>query len=202
VTRLGWPVVALAAIAIAPLAAQEIGAPAPNEYGRAQKLEVQPFETGNKQIRLEFPKKDWDVVPANSAPVSVPGVTWPIVSIVQKRRDAAIVVEGVRLHQPLAQDDITDLFGELESSAIRERQSLAKDLQAKVVQAGGRRLVIVTYNRQGTAGAERVRQYTIPGGGADLYRLTCSATTAQFARYEAVFAHVAASFTVAGGGTQ
>jgi len=38
VTRLGWPVVALAAIAIAPLAAQEIGAPAPNEYGRAQKL--------------------------------------------------------------------------------------------------------------------------------------------------------------------
>jgi len=194
--------VATAVIATPPLAAQDLGTPAPGEYGRAAKLEVQAFETGNKQIRLEYPKKDWDVAPANGAPVSVPGVTWPIVSIVQKKHDAAIVVEGVRLHQPLAQDDITDLFGELEASAIRERQSLAKDLQPKVVQAGGRRIVIVTYNRQGAAGAERVRQYTIPAGGADLYRLTCSAATAQFARYEPVFAHVAASFTVAAGGTQ
>jgi hypothetical protein len=142
------------------------------------------------------------VVPAGSPPVSVPGISSPVMSLVQKRREAAIVVEQERLHQPLAQDDITDLFGQLEADSVRERQPLAKDIQSKLVQAGGRRVIIVTYSRQSAAGQERVRQYSIPGGGADLFRLMCSAPVAQFARYEYIFAHVAASFSATGGGTQ
>ena len=74
-------------------------------------------------------------------------------------------------------------------------------MQSKLVNAGGRRFVILSYTRQGVAGTERIRQYSMPSG-TDLYRLTCVASASQFARYEPVFAHVAASFTVASGGTQ
>ena len=87
------------------------------------------------------------------------------------------------------------------ADSIKERQPLATDIRPRLVQAGGRRLVIVNYGRQGVTGAERIRQYSIPAGG-DLFRVTCVASASLFARYEQVFAHVAASFTVIGGSTQ
>jgi hypothetical protein len=43
-------------------------------------------------------------------------------------------------------------------------------------------------------GSERVRQYSVPVG-RQLYRLTCISSAAQFAAYDPVFAHIAASFT-------
>jgi hypothetical protein len=200
-TRLDAWLYALIAIAAltAPVSAQDAAPPAAGEYGRAPKLEVQQFD--NRQIRFEYPKKDWEIVPRANAAV-IPGATSPIVSLVQRKRDAAVVVEQTKLHQPLALDDITDLFSQLEADSIRERQPQATDVRSKLVDVGGgKRLVILTYGRPGVGGAERVRQYSIPAG-ADLFRLTCTATAAQFARYEAVFAHVAASFVVASGGTQ
>ena len=177
----------------------QVTPPAAGEYGRAPKLDVQQFTI--QQIHFEYPKKDWEIVPRPNTTV-IPGATAPIVSVVQRKREAAVVVEQTRLHQPLALDDITDLFSQLETDSIRERQPQATDVKAKLVDVGGgRRLVILTYGRQGVGGPERVRQYSIPAG-ADLFRLTCVAAAGQFARYEAVFAHVAASFTVASGGTQ
>jgi hypothetical protein len=190
---------ACAVIAGATGSEQEATPPAAGEYGRAPKLAVQQFD--NRQIRFEYPKKDWEIVPRPATAV-IPGATAPIVSVVQRKREAAVVVEQTKLHQPLALDDITDLFSQLEADSIRERQPQATDVRAKLVDVGGgRRLVILTYGRQGVGGPERVRQYSIPAG-ADLFRLTCVATVGQFGRYEAVFAHVAASFAVASGGTQ
>jgi hypothetical protein len=193
----------VAAIAIGAAGASSAQTPSPpaaGEYGRAPKLEVFSFETPNRQVRLEYPKRDWQIVPGYTASV-VPGATSPIVSLMQRKREAAIVVEQTKLHQPLALDDITDLLGQLEADSIKERQPLASDIHSKLVEAGGRRFVIVNYGRQGVTGAERIRQYSIPAGG-DLFRLTCVAAASQFARYEPVFAHVAASFTVIGGSTQ
>ena len=185
---------------VAATAGQNPVPPAAGEYGRMAKLEVSSFETPNRQIRLEYPRRDWQIVPGYNASV-VPGATSPIVSLMQRKHEAAIVVEQTKLHQPLALDDITDLLGQLEAESVKERQPLASDIQPKLVQAGGRRFVIVNYGRQGVTGAERIRQYSIPAG-ADLFRLTCIASASQFARYEQVFAHVAASFTVIGGSTQ
>jgi hypothetical protein len=195
----GWLATLAIVLAAAPLSAQAVAPPAAGEYGRAPKLEVQQYD--NRQIRFEYPKKDWEIIPRPNTAM-IPGASAPIVSVVQRKRDAAVVVEQTKLHQPLALDDITDLFSQLEADSIRERQPQATDVRAKLVDVGGgRRLVILTYGRPGVGGAERVRQYSIPAG-ADLFRLTCVATAGQFARYEAVFAHVAASFAVASGGTQ
>ena len=176
-----------AVLGSAGVAAQEPAAPPPAEYGRAPKLEVQLFEAPARRIRLEFPKKDWVVVPGGGA---------ALVSFAQRKGEAAIVVEQNRLNQPLASADITELFGQLESETVRDRQMGVADIEAKVYDAGGRRFVVVNYARTGVSGPERVRQSSIPVG-ADLYRLFCSAAAPLFARYEPVFAHVAASFTAA-----
>jgi pSer/pThr/pTyr-binding forkhead associated (FHA) protein len=53
------------------------------------------------------------------------------------------------------------------------------------------------YTRAGSAGPERVREYSISVGNK-IYRLTCSAAATEFARYEPVFAHVASTFATAG----
>jgi hypothetical protein len=159
-------------------------APAPNEVGRAPKLDVQPFVAPGNRIRFEFPKKDWQLVS---------GGTISIVAVTQKSGQAAVVVEHTKLNAALAPDDITDLFAQLEADQIKQQQPDAADLQSKLVSVGNRRLVIVGYTRRGVTGAERVRVYSVPVG-SDLYRITCSAAAQQFARYEQVFAHVAATF--------
>jgi len=174
------------------LLAQAPGAPAANEYGRAPKLGVVPFQGPNGRVRFEYPKSGWQVVPGGSS---------VLVSLRQKGGEAAVVVEQNKLNQPLAPDDITDLFGQLEADVVKERQPTAANIESKVVEAGGRRFVILTYARQGIKASERVRQYSIPSG-SDLFRLTCSAAADKFAKYESVFAHVAASFTVAAPATQ
>jgi len=158
--------------------------PAPNEVGRAPKLEVQKFVAPGNRIRFEFPKKDWQLVS---------GGTVSIVSVTQKTGQAAVVVEHTKLNAALAPDDITDLFAQLEAEQIKQQQPDASDLQSKLVSVDNRRFVIVGYTRRGVSGPERVRVYSMPIG-SDLYRLTCSAAAPQFARYEQVFAHVAATF--------
>ena len=166
-------------------------APAANEYGRVPKFEVQAFSMPGGRIKFEYPKKDWQLVPGGST---------ALVSAVQKQGQAGVVVEESKLVQALAPEDITDLFGQIESDVVKERQPGATDIQSKVIDAGGRRLVIVTYGRPGIAGPERVRQYSITSG-TSLYRITCSAAAATFPRFEPTFAHLAASFAAAESGT-
>ena len=173
--------VVLAAIA---LSAQAPPAPTPSELGRAPKLDVQLFLGPGTRIRFESPKKDWQLVSGGAV---------AIVSVAQRTGQAAVVVERTKLNTVLAPEDITDLFAQIEADNVKEQQPAAVDVQAKLIAVDKRRLVITTYFRRGVAGPERVRQYSIPVG-SDLYRLTCSAATPQFTRYESVFAHVAATF--------
>ena len=79
-------------IASTPLAAQEAVAPAPGEFGRAAKLEVQPFD--NKQVRFEYPKKDWEIVPRASAAVVLAVVSLLMRRIVGDRKTDRMCDEG------------------------------------------------------------------------------------------------------------
>jgi hypothetical protein len=111
-----------------------------------------------------------------------------------KKGDAVVLVERSMLRQALEAADITDLFAQIETDAIKERQPKATDFQSKVLDAGDRRLVAVQYGRPGVLGSERVRQYSV-AVGKQLYRVTCISSAAQFAAYDSVFSHIAASFT-------
>ncbi len=150
---------------------------------RDSKVEYTTFKDPGQQFTLDYPK-DWQ---------AIGGAGDVVVSLAHKKNEAAIVVERFKMNTPLAPQDVTDLFAQIETDVLKERQPKATDVASKVVDQSGQRLIVLDYARVGVAGAERVRQYSFPAGQA-LYRLTCSAPTAQFVKYEPVFAHVSETF--------
>lgn len=153
-------------------------------YGRTTRVQFQAFKAAGEGFQIEWPKKDWLMVPSGSLALV----------LVSKKGDAAVIVQRSSLRQPLDPSDITELFAQLEADAIKEQQKVL-DLQARVIDAGARRLVAAQYQRDGTLGVERVRQYSMPAGKR-LYRLVCISTAGQFLTFDPVFAHIAASFAV------
>jgi hypothetical protein len=152
---------------------------------KTAKLQFQPQRAAEAPVQLDLPKKDWSVLPSSGSVLLI---------LASKKADAVVLVERTTLVQALEPADITDLFAQIETEAIKERQPKAADFQSKVLDSGERRLVAVQYTRPGVLGSEKVRQYSVPVG-KQLYRVTCISSAAQFAAYDPVFAHIAASFT-------
>jgi hypothetical protein len=181
------PVRALALVVLLAVpAAGQTSPPAGSDpwYGRTSRVQFQALKVAGEGFQVEWPKKDWLVVPSGSLALV----------LVSKKGDAAVVVQRSSLRQPLDPSDITELFAQLEAESIKEQQKVL-DLQARVIDAGARRLVAAQYQRDGALGVERVRQYSVPAGKR-LYRLVCISTAGQFLAFDPVFAHIAASFTV------
>ncbi len=147
------------------------------------------FTDPGKRFSVEFPK-DWRWM-------IVAGSGEALVTFVQPKSEAAVVVERFRLKQPLAMDEITDVFVQIETDVLKENQPRASDIGGKVLTQGRRRAVGVDYSRPGLTESERVRQYSYPVADS-LYRITCMALTSQFKKYEATFATVAESLKSAG----
>ena len=156
-------------------------------YARNPKLQMIVLQDPSGAYTVEYPKKDWLVLPGGGA---------SLVTLAQKKGEAAVVLERSRLNQALEPSEITDLFAQLEADHVKETQPRSADVRSRVIDAGPRRLAAVQYNRQGQGGPETVRQYSIPVGRT-LYRLICISTAARLAKYEALFAHIAASFAAA-----
>ena len=97
------------------------------------------------------------------------------------------------MKQSLADEEINLLFAQSESDVVKENHPKMKDLSAKVITQGGRRIVVIDYSRPGVYAAERVRQYSFPVG-QNLFRLTCIALPNEFKRYEMTFVEIAGSF--------
>lgn len=173
------------AIAAGPAAAAQFG----RFLKRDSKVEYMPFKDAANQFALEYPK-DWQVIG---------GAGDVLVTFAQKKSEAALVVERFKMNTPLAPEDVTELFTQIEADVLKERQPKATEIVAKVIDNNGHRLIIIDYARPGLAGPEKVRQCSFPMGAA-LYRLTFSAPTAQFAKYDPIFAHIAGTF--ASGGSQ
>jgi hypothetical protein len=155
---------------------------------RAATLQVQPQRSMDAPLQVEFPTKDWMVLPSSGALVFVAA---------SRKGDAVVLIERSTLRQALDPADITDLFAQIEIEAIKESQPKAADFLSKVLDSGARRLVAVQYSRPGVLGNERVRQYSVPVGTV-LYRMTCISSAARFAAYDPIFAHMAASLTFTG----
>jgi hypothetical protein len=156
-------------------------------YGRNPKLQTLTLQDPGGAFRVEYPRKDWMVVPGGGASV---------LTLTHKKGEASVVLERSRLNQALEPSEITELFAQLEADYVKEVQLRSADLKSRVIDDGPRRLAAVQFVRQGQGGPETVRQYSIPVGRT-LYRLICVSTPARIAKYEAVFAHIAASFAAA-----
>jgi hypothetical protein len=153
---------------------------------RTTKVQFQPQQAADVPLQVDLPTKDWMVLPSSGAVV---------LAAASRKGDAVVLIERSTLRQPLDPSDITDLFAQIETEAIRDEQRKAADFQSRVLDLGARRLVAVQYDRPGVLGNERVRQYSVPVG-MHLYRVICISSAPRFAAYDPVFSHVAASFVV------
>ena len=164
----------LAAVALVMLAGTAI----------AQRPNYLLFTDPQKRYSVEFPK-EWQWM-------MVSGSGEPLVTFIQPRKEAAVVVERYRMRVALGRDQITDTFEKIEADLLKENQPRASDVAAKTVTQNGRRLILIDYFRPGIDARERVRQYSYPVG-QDLYRITCMALSTEFSKYESTFEAVASS---------
>lgn len=148
------------------------------------RVEYRAFKDPSGRFSFEFPS-DWQ---------PVPGAGDVIASFSEPDGEAALVLARFHMNEALAPEEITDLFAQVETDVLRERQPTATDVRARLVTAGGRRFVVIEYGRIGLTRPERVRQYSFPVGD-ELLRLTCSAGVELFQKYDPIFVHVADSFT-------
>jgi hypothetical protein len=183
-------VVLLAAFvrAAAPAAPADQAAAKPVDpwLARTTRLQFQPQRAADAPIQLDLPKKDWMVLPSSGS---------LLLALASRKGDAVVLVERSAMAQTLEAEDVTDLLAQIEIDIIKGEHPRAAEFQSKVLGLGDRRVVAVQYGRPGVLGSERVRQYSVPVRDT-MYRVTCISSAAQFAVYDPVFSHIAASFTV------
>ena len=150
---------------------------------------AQTFKTfKSAELTIEYPDRDWQ---------QLPGAGTVLVTFATKRGDAAVVIERAKLGQPLNAGDLTDVFADIESDLVKERYPDATDVKATLAAHGTLGQVVrVEFTRPAAGGAERVRQFSAPGGWF-IYRIVCSARTAEFPKHEATFDRVIASARIA-----
>jgi hypothetical protein len=150
-------------------------------------IEFQQFQSASHNLTVEYPKRDWQIVSGAGAVV---------VTFAQKKSEASVTIEYEAVEQ-LEAKDITQLVADLEVDRIKGQipgtDNFRKDIRDD---ENGRRLVIVDFTRPSvTTGVDRARQYSLVSA-KKMYRITCSATTALFGKYDPVFQHMVASFKV------
>jgi hypothetical protein len=150
----------------------------------AQRPDYLLFTDPAKRFSVEFPKEwKWLIVA---------GSLEPLVTFVQPKSEAAVVVERFRLKQKLARDEITDVFVQIETTNLKDNQPKATGIAGKIIDQSGRRAVVIEYSRPGLGENERVRQYSYPVSDA-LYRVTCMALNSAFKKYEPTFTAIVES---------
>lgn len=148
----------------------------------------QIFQGLRTLFTVQYPSKDWQVVPGGSA---------SLVAFTQKKAEATVVIEYQTLQLELAPTEIDDGFAQIEAEPIAQHQPTATDVQGRIADADGRKVVVIDYNRKGVGGPEKVRQYSMPIG-KQMYRIVCSAPAPLFAKYEPTFVTIVRTFAVAG----
>jgi hypothetical protein len=144
---------------------------------------------------VELPK-DWQLVP---------GFSTSLVTVAEKtggnQPTAAIIIEHILNPEVLEASDVDERLASFEVDWVRRRDPVGENFEQQVKEFEGRRFVMVQYGRRGLTGPDRVVVYVLPAGKV-MYRLICIAPEKQMAeKYQAIFAHVAATFKPAAPGS-
>lgn len=167
-----------------PLAADQLGTGRLNPF-RDKKITYKPFRVAD--VTVEFPEKNWN---------QLPGAGTVLVTFAQKNGEAAVVIDRTKLLTPLAPEDITDLFQELETELVKERDPSSAGLRSTFLRLGEfLRIVQMDFTRGAPPREEQVRQISIPMGWY-LYRVIASARIAEFKKYEEIFLHMMTSLSI------
>jgi hypothetical protein len=149
---------------------------------------MKKYAPGGMNVSLDLPEKDWNVVS---------GGLESLLIVVQKRFEAAVVVERATLQVELAPESITEVFLVSETEHLREMDPSAADIKADLQELGPHRVAAFLFVRNGALGRERVLQYSMPAG-KHLYRIVAVARADVFDRHLPVLQAIAASVVPSG----
>jgi hypothetical protein len=169
--------------------AQDTAPPAQDaaSFGRSPTLKVKTWASKDPVATLEYPAKDWRVSGRGLA---------SLVTMEHKSGEAAVALEYELRERPTLARLVNDTFVSIEQDQIHALHPQVKDITARILTAGERRVVMLDFTRAGDSGPERVRVYVIPIE-RQMFRLVCRAVPGRFGGFEPVFSHVAASFAAA-----
>lgn len=167
----------------------EVAAQSDPWYGRsANQKDFVPAVMPWNSLALDLPKKDWQMVPGRG------GILFVAAEKTRNNRPGgAIVLEQRKLALPLADEDINQELAGLEANETLTADPASTAVSHEVKEIDGRKFILVIYTRPGFAGTDTVVQYSFWFGDVK-FRVIGVAPTAQLARYQPIFAHVAATF--------
>jgi hypothetical protein len=148
-------------------------------------LRTRPYEDPSKRFTIDYPQKDW---------TPYPGGVQALVTFHQKKGQASVVVERQTLPGVTEQRFVTDSFISLRADEVRNAEPRAASIEQRVIEDGEFRIAVLVYTRPGADGPESLRVYHMLRG-RHLYRIVCRAVQGQMPAFEAIFAHMAASFS-------
>ncbi len=173
------------AVAREHIAAGQIG----KIFGRKQEVIYQTYRDPGGRFSLEYPNKDWRVVPG--------GGPAALVILAREDGEATVGVEAVNLVEALVPSEIR-VMAENEVDKLKERAPSAKDAKYELVDTTSGPGAMIPYANIGAQGAERVVQYAIPVDKT-LFRLIRTARLAAAARHDAILTHMIESFKAPAG---
>jgi hypothetical protein len=153
-------------------------------FGKKQEVAYQTYRDPGGRFSLEYPNKDWRVVPV--------GASTALVMLAREDGEATVSVEAVKLVEALAPSEI-QAMAENEVDKLKERVPSAKDAKYELVDTKLGPGAMIPYANVGAQGAERVVQYSIPVD-KNLFRLIRTARIAAAAKHDAVLTHMIESF--------
>ena len=170
----------LCAVAGDHVAAGQIG----KIFGRKQEVTYQTYRDSSGRFSLEYPNKDWRVVPG--------GGSAALVILAREDGEATVVVEASMLVEALAPSEI-QAMAEIEVDNLKARLPAAKDAKYELVDTKLGAGAMIPYTNVGAQGPERVVQYSIPVD-KNLFRLIRTARVNTAAKHDAVLTHMIESF--------
>jgi hypothetical protein len=154
--------------------------------GGDKNVKYQTFKDPAGRFELEYPTKDWKLLPSGGSSLAVfAGKDGP-----------TLFVDHVRLVDRLTQGEI-DAMPEGEVDRLREQQPKATAFKTEMLESKAGRGVLIRYARIGL-GPESVVQYSIPVG-QDLYRLNGVVAANSLSKYEPIIMHMIQSFQAQAG---
>jgi hypothetical protein len=141
----------------------------------------QTFKDSAGRFELEYPTKDWHLLPSGGSSLAV----------LARNDGPTLFVDYLKLADRLTPGEI-DAMPEMEVGRLKEQQPNAKDFKFDMVETKAGRGVLIRYSRVGTV-PESVVQYSILVG-QDLFRLNGIVPARLLSKYEPIIMHMIQSF--------
>ena len=158
----------------------------PLKKAPGDKTNYRAFKDPAGRFELEYPTKDWRLLPSGGSSLAV----------FARNDGPALFVDHLQLVGRLTPAEV-DAMPDLELGRIKDQQPTARNFKNESFESRSGRGVLIRYARVGTQ-PESVVHYSI-AVGQDLYRLIAVVPEKMFSKYELVVLHMIASFQAPAG---